>query len=48
MRWVGADVALRLQAEVLQRLFTIFLLGTGLNLAWSTRPQREARDTSQI
>ena len=46
--WLGADVALRLEAEVLQRLFAIFLLGTGLNLAWSTRPQREARSTAEV
>ena len=39
--WAGADVALRLDGAVLQRLFAIFLLGTGLHLAWSTRPGRD-------
>lgn len=45
--WVGADVALRLDAELLQRMFAIFLLGTGLNLAWTTR-KGSVSDTSEI
>ncbi|MPZ72092.1 MAG: TSUP family transporter [Nitriliruptorales bacterium] len=35
----GAAVALRLDAEVLQRLFAIFLLLTSAHLLWTARPQ---------
>lgn len=35
--WLGASLALQLDADLLQRLFAIFLLLTGLQLLWSTR-----------
>ena len=46
--WAGADRALGLDADLLQRLFAIFLLGTGLHLVWTTRPQRRVLDTSEV
>ena len=39
--WLGATVALGIDAELLQRMFAIFLLGTGANLVWSTRRREE-------
>ena len=41
--WLGASVALTLEADLLQRLFEIFLLLTGVHLLWTTRP-RDADD----
>lgn len=35
--WLGASVALQLDADLLQRMFAIFLLLTGVHLLWSTR-----------
>lgn len=35
--WAGASVALTLDAELLQRLFAVFLLATAAHLLWSTR-----------
>ena len=46
--WAGADVALRLDGDLLQRMFALFLLGTGLNLARSARSGREVLDTSEV
>lgn len=37
----GSAVALRLQAEDLQRFFAVFLLLTGLHLLWSARPRHD-------
>ena len=34
----GASVALTLDEALLQRLFALFLLGTGAHLLWTTRP----------
>lgn len=39
--WLGASVALTLDADLLQRLFAIFLLLTGIHLLWTTRPHRD-------
>jgi uncharacterized membrane protein YfcA len=40
--WLGASVALGLDADLLQRLFAVFLLLTGAHLLWSTRPRRSS------
>ena len=40
--WAGASVALTLDADLLQRLFAIFLLVTGAHLLWSTRRSQTA------
>ena len=40
---LGAQIALALSAQWLQRLFAIFLLLTGIHLLWTTRP-RDADD----
>ncbi len=46
--WVGASVALSLDGDLLQRLFAIFLLLTGAQLLWLTRPGRPAAVTSEV
>ncbi len=38
--WLGATVALGLDAPLLQKLFAVFLIATGLHLLWSARPRR--------
>lgn len=46
--WAGASVALTLDADLLQRLFAIFLLLTGVHLLWTSRPRTPAPQASEI
>lgn len=46
--WVGASVALTLDAELLQRLFALFLLLTGAQLLRSSRRPQPAPATSEL
>ena len=47
--WLGASVALGLESELLQRLFALFLLLSGLHLLWTTlRPERPEPDESEV
>lgn len=45
--WLGAGVALALEADLLQRFFGGFLLLTALHLLWSTRARRHGRDAAE-
>lgn len=46
--WIGASVALQLDADLLQRLFAIFLLLTGAHLLWSSRQRTPAPQASEV
>lgn len=47
--WLGASVALGLDSDLLQRLFALFLLASGLHLLWTTRrPSAEPAVADEI
>ena len=46
--WLGADVALGLDGDLLHKLFAVFLLLTGGHLLWSARAKQPAPSTAEV